>query len=224
MQMGYSAQLTGLAMSPGGLALALLMPIGGFVASKFDPRKVIAFGFLCTSISLLAMTRMNALIDFRTIVWLRVFQMVGIPFIFIPISTLSYVGVAAKENNQISGITNFVRNIGGAVGMSYLMTFLARHRAASRTDLVSHLTHGNIFFQRYFAMLTHGAQDPASKHRALAQLQMLVEGQANTLAFVNIFFVMGILVLAVSRQNSIGLCFHSLPASTSRAIQAALNR
>ena len=27
----------------------------------------------------------------------------------------------------------------------------------------------------------------------------------------------------VSRQNSIGLCFHSLPASTSRAIQAALN-
>jgi putative transposase len=31
-------------------------------------------------------------------------------------------------------------------------------------------------------------------------------------------------IVVVSRQNSIGLCFHSLPASTSRAIQAALNR
>jgi DHA2 family multidrug resistance protein len=193
-QMGYSAQLTGLALSPGGLVLALLMPIAGFAATKFDPRKVIAFGFFCTSASLLIMTQMNALIDFRTVMWLRIVQVVGIPFIFIPITTLAYVGVAAEENNQISGITNFVRNIGGAVGVSFLMTFMARHRAASRMDLVAHLSQGNIFFRRYFAMLSHGGQDPGSTHRALAQLQMIVDGQANVLSFLNVFFVMGMIV------------------------------
>jgi DHA2 family multidrug resistance protein len=196
-QMGYSAELTGWALSPGGLVLGLLMPIAGYVATKFDPRKVISFGFLCTSLSLLAMTRMNALIDFQTIVWLRILQVIGIPFIFIPITTLSYVGIAPEENNQISGITNFVRNIGGAVGVSYLMTFLARHRATSRTELVSHLTHGNIFFNRYFAMLSHGGQDPGSTHRALAQLQMIVDGQANVLSFLNVFFVMGMVVMCL---------------------------
>ena len=196
-QMGYSAELTGLALSPGGLVLALLMPIAGYVATKFDPRKVIAFGFFSTSVTMLAMTQINALIDFRTMVWLRIVQIIGIPFIFIPISTLAYVGVAAKENNQISGITNFVRNIGGAVGVSYLMTFLARHRAASRTDLVSHLTHGNVFFNRYFAILSHGGQDPGSTRRALAQLQLIVDGQANVLSFLNVFFVMGMVVMCL---------------------------
>ncbi|HEV2486551.1 MAG TPA: DHA2 family efflux MFS transporter permease subunit [Terracidiphilus sp.] len=197
LQMGYSAELTGMAMSPAGLVLALLMPIGGFIATKFDPRKVIAFGFFCTSASLLVMTRMSALIDFQTIVWVRVAQVVGIPFIFIPITTLSYAGIAQQENNQISGITNFVRNIGGAVGMSFVMTFLARHRATSRTELVSHLTHGNIFFNRFFSMLSHGGQDPGLTHRALAQLQMMVDGQASTLAFLNVFFVMGMVVMAL---------------------------
>jgi DHA2 family multidrug resistance protein len=197
MQMGYSAQLTGLALSPGGLAIALLMPVAGLVSTKFDPRKVIAFGFFITAVTMLLMTRINAQIDFQTMVWLRVVQVVGIPFIFIPISTLAYVGVAAEENNQISGITNFVRNIGGAVGVSFLMTFIARHRAASRVDLVSHLSRGNGSFQRMFAMLLHGAHDPASKHRALAQLQMLVDGQANTMSFISVFFVMGMVVMCL---------------------------
>jgi len=196
-QMGYSAELAGMALSPGGLVLALLMPIAGIAATKFDQRKVIAFGFFCTSITMLAMTQVNALIDFQTMVWLRIVQIIGIPFIFIPISTLAYVGIAREENNQISGITNFVRNIGGAVGVSFLMTFMARHRAASRTDLVSHLTNGSIFFRHYFAMLAHGGQDPASTHRALAQLQMMVDGQANILAFLNVFFVMGMVVAAL---------------------------
>jgi len=197
MQMGYSAQLTGLALSPGGLAIALLMPVAGLVSTKFDPRKVIAFGFFITALTMLMMTQINSQIDFQTMVWLRVVQVIGIPFIFIPISTLAYVGVAAEENNQISGITNFVRNIGGAVGVSYLMTFLARHRAASRVDLVSHMSHGNINFQKLFAMLSHGGQDPASKHRALAQLQMMVDGQANTMSFISVFFIMGMVVMCL---------------------------
>ena len=196
-QMGYSAQLAGLALSPGGLVMGLMMPIGGLVAARCDPRKVISFGFLWTSATLLVMTRINHLIDFPTVVWIRVIQVIGIPFIFIPISTLAYVGVAKEENNQISGITNFVRNIGGAVGMSFLMTFLARHRAASRTDLVGHLSQRNSAFQHMFAMLSHGGHTATARHHALAQLQMMVEGQANTQSFLSVFFVMGIVVAAL---------------------------
>jgi len=197
LQMGYSAQLTGMALSPGGLVLALLMPIAGLATAKFDPRKVISFGFFMTAITMLAMTLINAQVDFQTVVWLRIVQIIGIPFIFIPISTLAYVGIAPEENNQISGITNFVRNIGGAVGVSFLMTFMSRHRAVSRTDLVSHLNSGNVFFKHYFVILSHGGQDPGANHRALAQLQMIVDGQANVLSFLNVFFVMGMIVMAL---------------------------
>jgi DHA2 family multidrug resistance protein len=164
------------------------MPVAGLVSAKFDPRKVIACGFFVMAVTMLMMTQINSQIDFQTMVWLRVVQVIGIPFIFIPISTLAYVGVAAEENNQISGITNFVRNIGGAVGVSFLMTFLARHRVSSRVDLVSHMSSGNILFKRLFATLSHGGQDSGSKHRALAQLQAIVDGQANTMSFISVFF------------------------------------
>ena len=77
------------------------------------------------------------------------------------------------------------------------MTFMARHRAASRTDLVAHLNNGSIFFKHYFALLSHGGHDPSANRRALAQLQTIVDGQANVPSFLNVFFVMGMVVMAL---------------------------
>jgi DHA2 family multidrug resistance protein len=193
-QLGYSAQRAGWALSPGGIALAVLMPVAGIAAAKFDPRKVIAFGFLITSLSLFNMTRVYSTIDFHTIVWLRVLQVIGLPFIFIPITTLSYVGLTSKDHNQVSGISNFVRNVGGAIGVSFLITFLARTQQASRAEMVSHLTQGSVFFKNYLNTLTHGSSDQGTTHRALAQIQAMVDGQAHTLAFVNAFFFLSIAI------------------------------
>ena len=89
LQLGYSAERAGMALSPAGIALALLMPVAGILSSKFDPRKVIALGFLLTSASMFWMMHISAEVDFRTVVWMRVLQVVGLPLIFIPISTLS---------------------------------------------------------------------------------------------------------------------------------------
>src|SRR3954469_23676466 len=145
LQLGYSAQQAGMALSPAGCALALLMPVAGILGSKFDPRKVIALGFVLTSGSMFWMMRITPDVDFRSIVWMRVFQVVGLPMIFIPISTLAYVGMRREDNNQVSGMSNFVRNLGGAVGVSFLVSYLQRHRQISRVDLASHLHHGNVF-------------------------------------------------------------------------------
>jgi DHA2 family multidrug resistance protein len=198
LQLGYSAERAGLALSPAGIALALLMPVAGILGSKFDPRKVIAVGFALTSISMFWMMRISPEVDFHTIVWMRIFQVVGLPLIFIPISTLAYVGMRKESNNQISGISNFVRNLGGAIGTSFLIAFLARQRQVSRDGLVSHLHRGSIFFDRYMEGLREsairtGASVSVAGRQALAQLQQIVDGQANVLAFVSAFFVLGVL-------------------------------
>jgi DHA2 family multidrug resistance protein len=199
MQLGYSAESAGLALSPGGIALALLMPVAGILGSKFDPRKVIALGFLLTSASMFMMMRISPGVDFATIVWMRVFQVVGLPLIFIPISTLAYTGMRQQDNNQVSGISNFVRNLGGAIGTSFLITYLARHRQISRVDLAAHLNRGNVFFDRSLAGLQQsaiqtGSSVAGSSQHALAQLQLMVDAQANVLAFISTFFVLGVIV------------------------------
>lgn len=126
--------------------------------------------------------------------------MVGIPLIFIPISTLSYVGMKQSDNNQLSGISNFVRNLGGAIGVSLLVSFLTRQRQISRAEMASHLHHGNFFFDRYLSALKQsailsGSSVAEAGHRSLAQLQQIVDGQANVLAFISAFFVLGAVVL-----------------------------
>jgi DHA2 family multidrug resistance protein len=199
LQLGYSAERAGWALSPGGIALALLMPVAGILGSKFDPRKVIAVGFLLTSASMFWMMRITPDVDFTHILWMRVFQVVGLPLIFIPISTLAYVGMRQADNNQVSGISNFVRNLGGAIGVSFLTSYLTRHRQISRNDFVSHLHHGNVFFDRYWSALQHsailtGSSVAQAGQRSLAQFQQLVDAQANVLAYISAFFVLGVMV------------------------------
>ena len=199
LQLGYSAECAGLALSPAGIALALLMPVAGILGTRFDPRKVIAVGFLLTSVSMFLMMRITPDADFMHIVWMRVFQVVGLPLIFIPISTLAYVGMRQGDNNQVSGISNFARNLGGAIGVSFLVSYLTRHRQISRVDLASHLHHGDIFFDRYWSALQQsairtGGSVADAGHRSLAQLQQVVDAQANVLAYISAFFVLGVIV------------------------------
>jgi MFS transporter, DHA2 family, multidrug resistance protein len=199
LQLGYSAERAGWALSPAGFTLALLMPVAGILGSKFDPRKVIAVGFVLTSASMFWMMRLTPDIDFRTVVWMRIFQVVGLPLIFIPISTLAYVGMRSGDNNQVSGISNFARNLGGAVGVSFLVSYISRHRQISRAGLASHLHHGNFFFDRYLsalqqAAIRRGSSVAEAGHRSLAQLQQIVDAQANVLAYISAFFVLGVIV------------------------------
>ncbi len=95
--LGYTAQQAGMALSPGGIALAFMMPIAGILASKFDPRVIIAIGFAITSFGLFHVTNIYLGVSFNTMVADRVIQVIGIPLIFIPISTLNYVGIPREE-------------------------------------------------------------------------------------------------------------------------------
>ena len=110
--LGYTAQQAGMALSPGGIALAVMMPVAGILATKFDPRVIIAIGFALTSFGLFHVTNIYLGVSFSTMVAYRVIQVIGIPLIFIPISTLNYVGIPRDKFNQVSGISNFMRNIG----------------------------------------------------------------------------------------------------------------
>jgi len=85
--MGYTAQLAGMMISPGGVAIMLLMPLIGFLITHYDARKLIAFGFLIIGVATLRMMRFNLGVDFRTMMWARVFQASGIAFLFVPINT-----------------------------------------------------------------------------------------------------------------------------------------
>lgn len=174
--LGYTAERAGWALSPGGLVLMLMMPIAGrLTATKVDPRLLIALGFIGTSIGLHIMTTIYLQIDFGTMVLLRMIQVSALPFIFIPISTLNCVGVPREKNNQISGLSNFARNIGGSIGTSLLTTFLARQNQVQQRNLTAHTGHSDMNLQQLLngltaTFLSQGYDTVTSTQKALARL------------------------------------------------------
>ena len=147
--LGYTAERAGMALSPAGFVLMFMMIVAGrLTATKIDPRLLICIGFLGTAFALRLMTNIYLQIDFTTIVLLRMFQVIFMPLIFIPISTLNYVGVPREKNNQVSGISSFMRNIGGSIGTSLLSVFLTRQNQTHQVAFASHTSHGDPNFRQ----------------------------------------------------------------------------
>jgi MFS transporter, DHA2 family, multidrug resistance protein len=197
--MGYTAQQAGEVLSPAGFMLMLLFPVAGLLSTKIDPRWMISFGFAMTAAGLYHLTHLSLEVGFGTLIFWRMYQMSGLAFIFIPISILSYVGIPGEKNNQVSGISNFIRNLGGSVGISMLTTFLARQSQVHQTNLVAHATTANPQFNNMLhgstaSMAKSGSGPAIALQQGYNQVMGLIQQQAALLSYVNAFWAVSIIV------------------------------
>ena len=125
------------------------------------------------------------------------------PFIFIPISTLNYVGVPRSKSNQISSLSNFARNLGGSAGTALLTTFLARTAQTHQQNLASNTGSGSIGYANYIGAVTAVLREQGMSAAAAAQgavgvayTQML--RQASMLSYKNAFFVLSVSVFLLA--------------------------
>ena len=139
--MGYTAESAGLVLSGGGLLLLFLMPVVGTLTSKVQARYIIAFGWLALSVAMYYTTQhLDLDISFRSASMLRVVQVFGLGFLFVPINLVSYVGMPAEKSNSIAGLVNFMRNIGSSIGTSMVTTLIARRAQFHQVYLAAHTT------------------------------------------------------------------------------------
>ena len=203
--LGYTAELAGLVLSPAGFMMMLMMPVVGILSGKVDPRKLIGFGFVMLTLSLMDMHSLNLGVSYNRLVFLRIFQASGLAFLFIPINTISYTGVARigvkqSENNDVSGLTNLARNIGGSCGTALVATMLTRRSAAHESNMIRNLTPGNPAFNSQVAMLKglFGGKSSGNpmvgtgSHTAMAYIYNQLHRQAGMLAYLDIIQALAI--------------------------------
>ena len=191
--LGYTAELAGKVLSPAGFMMMAMMPVVGFLSSKVDPRKLIAFGFILLTSSLIWMGHLNLNLSYGQLVFMRMFQASGLAFLFIPINTIAYIGVKQAQNNDVSGLTNLARNIGGSCGTAFLATMLTRRTAAHESNMVRNLTPGNpAFNQRVESMKHLFGKGNAGVHGAQGFIYNMLHRQAAALAYVDIIQYMTI--------------------------------
>ena len=219
--MGWSAQDAGMALSPGGLTVICLLPLVGRLVSRVDARYLIAFGFTALSVALYHMSRtIYPGMDFHTAMMLRIYQSIGLAFLFVPINTAAYAYLPRDKNNAASGLMNLARNIGGSVGISVVTTMLARRAQYHQHRLSSHLSASNPQFWGVLQGMAHalearGFSPVDAMHKAYALLQGTAFRQAGMLAYIDNFWLLGVAILAMvpmvflmKRPRSGGIAVH----------------
>jgi MFS transporter, DHA2 family, multidrug resistance protein len=196
--LGYTSQLAGLALSAGGLVLLIETPIIGQLTTKIQARRLIAFGWVALSMAMFYSTkRIDLQISFNAAVWLRIAQVIGLAFLFVPITLVAYIGIAPEKNNAVAGIVNFMRNMGSSVGTSLVTTLLARRSQFHQLRLVEKARVDNPNFANAAQGLTrHFVSGGLGRHEALAtayaRIYQSLQAQAASLAYIDTFMVLSV--------------------------------
>ena len=190
-------------LSPAGFVMMIGMAVAGRSLGKIDPRALVIMGYVATAAGIYNLTRLDLNAAYGTVTLWRMVQVIGLPFIFIPISTLNYVGVPPAKMNQISSLSNFARNLGGSAGTALLTTFLARTAQTHQAQLAMNTVPGSPAYENYIGTLAtilrdHGTTAAQATQMAMGRAYSEMLRQAQMLSYKNAFFVLAVVILMLS--------------------------
>jgi DHA2 family multidrug resistance protein len=181
--MGYDATTAGLTLGLAGIITIVLMPVSGMVTGRLiQPRVLVFVAFAGTALAMYYTTTLNLNADFWELSRSRMLQAMWLPFLFIPLSSASLVGIPPARNGDASALLNLMRNLGGSVGVSFTTTLLAWRTQMHNAHLVEHLTPYNGY--------GYGTN--------LAALAQRVSAQAQMLTYLDLFLILGIAAAVVA--------------------------
>ncbi|MFT8688133.1 MAG: EmrB/QacA family drug resistance transporter, partial [Novacetimonas hansenii] len=195
--MGYTATLSGLILSPGGVAVIILIPLVGMAMKKVQLRYIIAFGFFLMGMSMLWSARLVPALDFRHLVLFRMSQTATMAFLFVPISTITYATLPRELNADGSALFSMARNVLGSLSISGATAMVTELRQAHQSNMVHWMTPFHQPFNEYLsqariAAVARGFAEPVVNSVAMGKLYQQFSKQIAILAYNEVFMILGI--------------------------------
>ena len=195
---GYTATDAGLALTLGGAAALLAMPIVGAISGKVQGRVLLAWAFFMQALAMWHFTGFNADVSFDHVAAARLIQAIAIPALFVPINAQAYAGLEPSRYNQASALMNVARNLGGSVGISTAQALLLQREQFHQNRIVESL---NPLDPNYVEGLKQigttlggaGTGDPDQSQ--LATLYQLATKQAAMISYIDVFHVLAIVMI-----------------------------
>jgi MFS transporter, DHA2 family, multidrug resistance protein len=194
---GYNAEQIGMVLAWTGLPQLVLIPLVPRLMKRFDPRLIIGVGFALFAASNFMNIYMTS--DYATdqLFWPNIVRAIGQALVFAPLSAVATAGIEAENAGSASGLFNMMRNLGGAVGIAVLQTFLTKREQyhsnvlMQSVSLLEQATRARIEqLTQYF--VSHGIIDRAdASRRAVVAIGHIVQKQAYVLAFSDTFYLLG---------------------------------
>src|SRR5271169_361927 len=199
---GYTAELSGLVLSPGAIVTLFSLPLVGWLLARYHARWLVIFGLIVLSIGMFQLSCLNLTTGFWTFVTIWMISRGGLGFLFVPINVVAFSFVPKERMNNATGLINLARNIGGSVGISLVTTLEARLAQKHQNDLIGHLSPLNPLYQDALHGLAaelreKGSSAATAAEQASAILYGELQRQAALLAFLDVFWILGAVCLAM---------------------------
>jgi DHA2 family multidrug resistance protein len=191
--MGYPVVDAGMVLGPRGGGTMLAMLLAGRVIGKLDTRLIILPGLAITAHALWSMTGFTPDVPEATIILTGFEQGLGLGFVFVPLSTITFSTLAPELRTEGTGIYSLCRNIGSSIGISVVMTLLQNNTQRNHAEIGAHVTAFNRLFQSGAAEMMWNPLTPGGR----AALDGTITNQAMAIAYVDDFKLMMVITLAV---------------------------
>jgi DHA2 family multidrug resistance protein len=199
---GYTATWAGLVLSPGGLVTMVMMFVVGRLSAKVQPKYLISIGAVFVALSMYALTNVYADLGFWFFARSRMVLGVGLPLIFVPITTASYDGLPPGKTDQASALLNVARNTGGSIGISLISNALWDREQFHQNMLVGQAIPSSATYQdtlnrvtKYF--IVQGSSLVQAHQQAIHWIGQQVQVQASFLGYMDAFWLLMLISLSV---------------------------
>ena len=206
-ELGYTALLSGLILSPGGIVVIILIPIVGRLMKVVPTRYIVMTGFTIMGFALMYSSRLVVSIDYWTLVYMRSFQTAALGFLFVPISTIAYLTLPQRYRSDGAALFSMFRNVGGAVGISVATALVTERRQADQAHLSKFMTplnqgYNELIQKSEAALRTLGRAAGSVHDEAVSHTYQMYIQQSTVLAYNNVFQYSAALAFLV-----VPLCF-----------------
>lgn len=190
----YPVVFSGLMMAPRGFGVIITSQMTQMMLGRVDYRYLITTGYLVVALSVWMMTGWSLEMDWRPIVTCSFIQGLGLGMVFAPMNIVAFATIKPELRPDGSSLMALFRNMGGSLGISIIVTMLARNQQVSHAEIANHIT----------AISVNGPYVPDSVAQApdlATQARMLdnqVSRQASMISYLDNFKLLALLLLAIS--------------------------
>ncbi len=199
--LGFSAITAGIWSAPRGIGTLLLTPVTGvLLGRRWDPRLMLGVGLLATGGAFFLYAGLNLNVGPRDLLWPQLIQGAGMALVFVPLSTIAMDPIPIESMGFATSIFSLMRNIGASAGISFVTTQLVRRAQFHQAMLVPNVTLYNPALQRDLSSVGSalGREVGVNSPLGLQLVQGEVLRQASVMSFMDLFFVLGLLFIAVT--------------------------
>jgi DHA2 family multidrug resistance protein len=182
-ELNYPVITAGLVMGPRGFGTIAAMMIFGRMSNRMDLRILVLFGMLVVGATMYAMSGWSLNVGAEQFIWISVIQGLGMGFAFAPMTTLAFSTLPIHLRTEASGFYALVRNVGGAVGISIVISRLSSLTQTNHEHLTEFMTP----FRHFMTMAGISAR------ASMEVMNGEITRQAGMVAYVNVFRLLALL-------------------------------